>query len=250
MRFTLGAAPAAAIGVIATVYAVLLSAASPGAADARIAKFSQAAANAAMPAGWGPLTLSSVPASRYTLVRDGETVVLRAEAAASASGLAFAFAPPVAGARKLRWRWKGERLPAGADTTQRASDDAVARIYVTFRHPPEKLTMAQRALDEMMRTLYGEAPPHATLLYVWDNKAAVGSARRNAYSDRVHNFVVESGSARRSQWQAYERDVVADYEMAFGGPAPPISGIALMTDADNTGSSALAYYGDITLSVE
>jgi Protein of unknown function (DUF3047) len=72
---------------------------------------------------------------------------------------------------------------------QRSTDDAVARIYIMFRHPPEALTMAQRAIDEMMRTLYGEAPP-------------------------------------------------------------PVSGVALMTDADNTASSAIAYYGDITLSLE
>lgn len=248
MRFALGAASAVAIGLIAI--AISPSAASQGAADARIAKFSQAVANAAIPVGWTALTLPGIPPARYTLVRDGEQVVLRAEAAASASGLAFAFAPPLAGARKLRWRWKGERLPAAADTTQRASDDAIARIYVTFRHPPERLTLAQRALDEMMRALYGEAPPHATLLYVWDNRAAVGSSRRNAYSDRVHNFVVESGSARLSQWLAYERDVAADYKAAFGEAPPPVTGLALMTDADNTGSSALAFYGDITLSAE
>ena len=46
------------------------------------------------------------------------------------------------------------------------------------------------------------------------------------------------------------RDVEADYRAAFGEAPPPISGVALMTDADNTGGSALAYYGDITLSVE
>jgi len=153
-------------------------------------------------------------------------------------------------ARILRWGWKGERLPPGADTTQRATDDAIARIYVTFRHPPERLTAAQRAIDEMMRTRYGDAPPHATLLYVWDNRAAAGTSKRNAYTDRVHNFVVESGSARHSQWLAYERDIAADYRTAFGEAPPPVIGVALMTDADNTVTSAVAYYGDISLSAK
>ena len=50
------------------------------------------------------------------------------------------------------------------------------------------------------------------------------------------------------RWLAYERDVVADYRAAFGEDPPPISGVGLMTDADDTGESALAYYGDIALS--
>lgn len=215
-----------------------------------ITGFSQASAGTALPAGWSPLTLKGIAPSRYTLVRDGERTVLRAEAQASASGLAFALAPPVSQAWRLRWRWKGERLPESGNTAQRATDDAMARIYVTFTRPPERLSTTQRALDAMLRTLYGEAPPHATLLYVWDNGAAVGTSRVNPYTDRVRNIVVESGSARLSQWLTYVRDVEADYRAAFGEAPPPISGVALMTDADNTGGSALAYYGDITLSVE
>jgi hypothetical protein len=38
---------------------------------------------------------------------------------------------------------------------------------------------------------------------------------------------------------------VADYRAAFGEDPPPINGVAIMTDTDNTGESATAYYGDI-----
>ncbi len=60
-------------------------------------------------------------------------------------------------------------------------------------------------------------------------------------------IVVESGPARLRQWIGYERDIVADYRRAFGEDPPPISGVALMTDSDNTGESVVAYYGDIAL---
>jgi Protein of unknown function (DUF3047) len=229
---------------------VALPAASQFAGDPRIARFSQSVADAVLPPGWTPLSVKAIEPSRHARPRRRTRVVLRAEAAASASALAFAFASPPSDAQRLRWQWKAERLPRGADTTQRATDDAVARVYVTFRHPPERLTTGQRAIDEMMRALLGEVPPHATLLYVWDSRALVGTSRRNAYSDRVHNFVLESGSARLLQWLAYERDVAADYRAAFGEPPPPVIGVALMTDGDNTGSRAIAYYGDITLSAE
>jgi hypothetical protein len=36
-----------------------------------------------------------------------------------------------------------------------------------------------------------------------------------------------------------------DYKQAFGKEPPMISGVAIMTDTDNTGESAIAYYGDI-----
>ena len=40
-------------------------------------------------------------------------------------------------------------------------------------------------------------------------------------------------------------DVLEDYRKAFGEDPPMLSGIAIMTDTDNTGESATAYYGDI-----
>ena len=60
-------------------------------------------------------------------------------------------------------------------------------------------------------------------------------------------IVVESGRERTGRWIDYERDVAADWRAAFGGEAPPIAGIAIMTDTDNTGETARSWYGDIAL---
>ena len=51
--------------------------------------------------------------------------------------------------------------------------------------------------------------------------------------------------ARLNQWLNEERNVYEDYKKAFGEEPSMISGIAIMTDTDNTGESATAYYGDI-----
>jgi hypothetical protein len=58
-------------------------------------------------------------------------------------------------------------------------------------------------------------------------------------------IVVESGGLMLNQWVSEERNIYEDYKKAFGDEPPPISGVAIMTDADNTGESAIAYYGDI-----
>jgi hypothetical protein len=58
-------------------------------------------------------------------------------------------------------------------------------------------------------------------------------------------IVVRSGAARVGAWVEEERNVYEDYRKAFGEDPPMIKGIAVMTDTDDTGESATAYYGDI-----
>jgi hypothetical protein len=67
----------------------------------------------------------------------------------------------------------------------------------------------------------------------------------NPYTNRVIMIVVESGETKLNQWVSEERNIFEDYKKAFGQEPPMISGIAIMTDTDNTGESATAYYGDI-----
>ena len=56
---------------------------------------------------------------------------------------------------------------------------------------------------------------------------------------------VESGSSKLNTWITEDRNVYEDYRRAFGEEPPMISGVAIMTDTDNTNESAEAYYGDI-----
>ncbi len=58
-------------------------------------------------------------------------------------------------------------------------------------------------------------------------------------------IVVESGGVKFDRWVNEERNIYEDYIKAFGEEPPLISGVAIMTDTDNTGESATAYYGDI-----
>jgi hypothetical protein len=234
---------------VAVVAFALLASPTPALAQpTRVTPFAQGTPGTALPPGWAPQTFPRIPKhTRYALERDGDTVVVRAEAAASASGLAFRLAVPAADARVLRWRWKVDRLPQGADASAKAGDDAPARVYVTFQYDPAKLGLVDRLLYETARAIYGEAPPHASLMYVWDAAGPAGRSFANPYTSRVHTLVVEGGRSRVGQWLDYERDVVADYRAAFGEDPPPISGVAIMTDADNTGDRASAWFGDVSL---
>ncbi len=67
----------------------------------------------------------------------------------------------------------------------------------------------------------------------------------NPYTEEVLMFVVESGAEHVNQWATEERNVYEDYRRAFERDPPMISGVAIMTDTDNTQETATAYYGDI-----
>lgn len=213
-------------------------------ATLEVGRFSAMRPGAALPEGWKPLTFRAVERhTRYTLVADGDTVVVRAEANASASGLVRALAVDPREFPLLEWRWRVERVLERSDPRRRDGDDYPARLYVTFAADPAERSLVDRALA----LVYGEPPPRAALNYVWDTRTPVETILPNPYTDRARMLVVESGAARVGRWIAYRRNLLDDHRRAFGAAAPRISGIAIMTDTDNTGESAVAYYGDIRL---
>lgn len=183
--------------------------------------------------------------TRYALVNDSGTTVLRAEADNSMSGLIHAVRVDVRRYPLLRWRWKVRAPLSNADMRTRQGDDYAARIYVMFDYPAEKLGFGTRAKLRLAESLYGQKIPTAALNYVWDNRQPVGTIQANAYTDRARMIVVQSGSQQAGRWVTETRDMAADFRAAFGEDPPDVVAVALATDTDNTGESALAWYGDI-----
>ena len=241
---------ARAIAAIAFACTATLAAAQPSPPDRLdVGPFSRAAPGGPLPEGWAPLTFRRIARhTRYALVRDADRgTVVEAIAEASASGLVRKLDAEPKAWPMLSWSWKIERPVAKGDVTRKSGDDYAARVYVTFRVPPERLSPFERMRRAAASSLFGDDVPDAGLVYLWDAWSPVGTIVPNAYTDRVRMIVVESGSERAGRWLAYERDVAADYRAAFGEDAPPLSGVAIMTDTDDTGESLRAWYGDIAL---
>ena len=214
-------------------------------------RFSQLVPSNNLPPRWDPLTFRNIETpTRYSLVTESGITVLKAESSKSASGLIRRFDDRKVNLREtpiLRWRWKVANLIKGADITAKEGDDYPARVYVTFHYDADRAGTGMRMQYAMAKALYGEYPPHAGINYVWDGKARAGTMLPNAYTARAMMFVVESGSRRVGEWVEVERNVYEDYKRAFREEPPPVSGIAVMTDTDQTGESAIAWYGDIEL---
>lgn len=202
----------------------------------------------ALPSGWKPLVFKNIPATtRYSVVQDGDAYVLRAESRAAASGLYRLVNLDPKVYRTLAWRWRVENILKGADARRKDGDDYPARIYVTFQYDPDAATLWERTKYGTYKLLYGEYPPKAAINYIWDNRLPRGTSLDNAYTDRAKMIVVRSGPDDVGRWWSEERNLYEDYRRVFGGEPPPIAAIAVMTDTDNTGESAVAYYDRIIL---
>jgi hypothetical protein len=84
-------------------------------------------------------------------------------------------------------------------------------------------------------------------MYVWCNRRAPGTLITSPRTDRVRKLVVESGAAKLNQWLDYERNIRADYVRAFGEAPGALVGIGIMSDSDNTHTTAQAWYGPVRL---
>lgn len=211
-----------------------------------VGKFSAASEGNTLPDGWKPLTFKKIDRhTAYSLVKDADMVVVKGVSEASASGLTREIKINLREYPIVRWRWKVANVLKNGDVTKKEGDDYPARLYITFEYNSSKVSFFDKAKYETVKLLYGRYPPLAAINYIWESKAAKGTVVPNPYTDQAKMIVVESGADRLNQWVSEERNIYEDYKKAFGEEPPMISGVAIMTDTDNTGETATAFYGDI-----
>lgn len=210
-----------------------------------VGKFSASRPGSAQTDGWKPLMFKKIPKSTaYQLVSDGSAVVVKATSEAAASGLTKEVKIDPSIFPVVQWRWKVENLLVRSDVTRKSGDDYPARLYITFEYDPDKVSLGRKLKYNAGRALFGEIPIGA-LNYIWDTKTPPGTVVDNAYTDFAKMIVVESGAAKVGVWVEESRNVYQDYKQAFGEDPSFISGVAIMTDTDNTKERAVAFYGDI-----
>ncbi len=122
----------------------------------------------------------------------------------------------------LSWHWKVAQLPAGGDFRHSSTDDQAAQVLVAF--------------DD-----------RKIISYIWDSNAPKGAEQRTSFIPLVHVFsvVCESGKTDADRWLAETRNVAADYERAYGKPAPRVKGLRLQINSQHTGTTAESYFGEV-----
>lgn len=132
----------------------------------------------------------------------------------------------------LNWRWRIENRLNTANEAEKSGDDYAARVYLLI--DGGLLFWNRRALS-----------------YVWANQSAAGTTWDNAYAgDSVRMFALKSAADPTGTWLYEKRNVYEDLKAEFGEEITSVDAVAVMTDTDDSESSALSYYADIFFSAQ
>ncbi len=236
---------------LSAVLAGLMGQALPaGAADA-LAPWS-AAQGGEPPAPWrvSGLPHQSKPYTRFWVETwAGTNHVLRVDADKSYGNLVHPLQPTKA-LHHLSWRWELDEPNREADLRERNAEDTPVRVCVMFDMPLDKVSMVDRALLTLTRSTSGEPVPAATVCYVWDQHLPPGTALHSPFTGRLRMLVLRGHETPLHHWASETRDIEADFKRLFGDEAdamPPVIGVAIGGDSDNTQAHSVAHVGTVSL---
>lgn len=184
--------------------------------------------------GWQHLAFDGIPETRFSGSDDG---VLRVEADHSSSVLYHAAGDDPVAASTLTWSWRATESLAATDLSRKGGDDRVLALFVAFKG---------KTLFDAIKGLISPLKQGKVLTYVW------GGAKKGAfphpYMDGAGWIVVrQTADAPTGTWIMEQADLKADYERAFGEPAPAVAAIGVAGDADDLQTTASGEIKDIRL---
>jgi len=123
----------------------------------------------------------------------------------------------------LVWSWRPVQFPKGSDERQSKTNDSAVAVYAVFPHTPWSVK---------------------TLKYIWSAVVPVGT-RLDSSAGLTQALVIQSGTERKGKWTEERVNVLEDYKKFFNETdTPKASGIAVLTDSDDTKSVAQGDYSN------
>ena len=126
----------------------------------------------------------------------------------------------------LAWSWRPVQFPAGSDERQAKTNDSAAAVYAVFPHSPMSVK---------------------SLKYIWSAVVPVGT-RLSSSGGLTQALVIRNGTGRKGGWTEERVNILEDYKKFFDDTeTPKASGIAVLTDSDDTKSTARGDYANFRL---
>ena len=124
----------------------------------------------------------------------------------------------------LAWTWRPREFPRGADERESATNDSVLAVYMLVPHSRIRGPKAVK--------------------YIWSEKVPVGThLTSNMGLTQVR--VLRAGTTGKGEWTEERVNVLEDYKKLFKeSETPKPAGIAVLTDSDDTKSSAAGDYAN------
>jgi DUF3047 family protein len=126
----------------------------------------------------------------------------------------------------LAWSWRPIEFPVGSDERQSKTNDSAVSVYAVFPHTPWSVK---------------------TLKYIWSAVVPVGT-RLSSSAGLTQALVIRNGTDKKRSWTEERVNIFEDYKKFFGErETPKASGIAVLTDSDDTKSTAQGEYANFRL---
>jgi Protein of unknown function (DUF3047) len=126
----------------------------------------------------------------------------------------------------LAWSWRPVEFPAGSDERQSKTNDSAVSVYAVFPHSPLSVK---------------------SLKYIWSAVVPVGT-RLSSSGGLTQALVIRNGTDRKGAWTEERVNIFENYKKFFDEAEPPkASGIAVLTDSDDTKSTAQGDYANFRL---
>jgi len=193
---------------------------------------------------WQPLVFRGIATqTRYTLESFEGAEVARAESNCGASGLVLRLdAINIDQTPLLSWRWRVDRGLDLLEEQTKAEDDFAARVYMMFELDKDRASTLKKLRHRLAKLIYGEAIPGSALNFVWTSRLPTGTVWDNPFEPNAKMIALAQGT--NTGWRTETVDVAARYRELFDAPIPPLLGLAIMSDSDNSCQRTEARFAD------
>ncbi len=182
----------------------------------------------AFPSAWK--ARESAGRAVYSVRSDRDGVFLHAESTGNAHSIGRDVSVDPAEYPRFSFAWRAIALPDGGNENARETNDGALGVYVIFE---------------------GWSIPPRAIKYVWSTTLPERTVTVSPYSGKTKVVVLRSGTGRVGQWVNETVNIREDYRRLFGEEeVPRVRGIGILTDSDDTGSSAAGDYGEFRFSPE
>jgi len=167
----------------------------------------------------------------WTLGSNTNGNFIKAEAEGKGSGLGKEVKINLLKTPFINITWKVEKDLSGIAENTKKGHDYAARVFVIKKTGSTPLS--NRAIN-----------------YVFSSNNDVGLNWPSPYTKKSIDYVLSSTKDNLNTWVTVKANVKEDFMRLLGIDVSDISGVAIMTDTDNSKLKAISYYQDIYFSTE
>ncbi|MDB9930450.1 DUF3047 domain-containing protein [Candidatus Pelagibacter sp.] len=167
----------------------------------------------------------------WTLDKNEKGNFIKAEAEGKGSGLGKEIKIDLLKTPFINITWKVEKDLSGIIENSKKGHDYAARVFVIKK--TGSTALSNRAIN-----------------YVFSSNNKVGKNWPSPYTKKSIDYVLSTTQENLDKWVTVKANVKEDFMKLHGINVEDISGVAIMTDTDNSKLKAISYYQDIYFSTE